>query len=82
MIRIQYDDGRSPKSDKDKHPLCTRRGRASGFYVLLPDGTERPLVIGFMRVGEMHALESMLNDIACFQEHATICAGDGNWHTS
>ena len=77
---IQYDDGKSPKSDKDKVPQCTRRGRPLGFYVLLPDGTERPLNIGFMRVGEMSALESLLNEIMCFQGHMT-CAGDGNWHT-
>jgi hypothetical protein len=35
-----------------------------GMYVIIPDGTEHPLNIGFMRVSEMAGLEKLLNTIA------------------
>jgi hypothetical protein len=34
-----------------------------GMYAILPDGTEYPLNIGFMRVSEMKGLEKLLNII-------------------
>ncbi len=38
-----------------------------GMYVILSDGTERPLNIGFMRVSEMAGLERLLNEIVDYE---------------
>lgn len=62
-FRVEYDDGRTSKSDKDKSPFCTRKDRQMGFYLILPDGDERPLNIGYMRVSEMAGLERLFNDV-------------------
>lgn len=72
-IRVEYDDGINPQRGMaNMVSVCKRKGRARGFYAIMPDGTEREIKIGFMRVGEMPALEKFLNE----------CAGEGNWHTS
>ena len=60
-IRVEYDDGQ--KHDRGRSPLCTAKGRPMGMYVVLPDGTERPLNIGYMKVSEMAGLEELLNDL-------------------
>ena len=77
MIHVEYDDGKPVKHSTGRSPLCTPRGRALGMYALLPDGTERPIDIGYMRVGEMRALESLLNDVLCLEEHASFAQVKG-----
>jgi hypothetical protein len=62
MIRVEYDDGQA--HDRGRSPSCTAKGRPMGMYVILSDGTEHPLNIGFMRVSEMKGLERLLNVIA------------------
>jgi hypothetical protein len=62
-FRIEYDDGRNSKSDKNRGPQCTRKDRPMGMYAVSPDGTERPINIGFMRVGEIAGLEKLLNEL-------------------
>lgn len=65
-IRVEYDDGSPIGRDKGRSELCTAKGRPMGMYVMyviLPDGTERPLNIGYMKVGEMGGLEELLNDL-------------------
>jgi len=64
MIRVEYDDGKPMKRGDDRSPLCTPKGRAMGMYAVLPDGSERPLHIGFLRVSEMEGLEKLLNEVA------------------
>ncbi len=62
-LRVEYDDGSPIGRDKGRSELCTAKGRPMGMYVVLPDGTERPLNIGFMKVSEMAGLETLLNDL-------------------
>ena len=68
MFRVEYDDGSPIGRNKGRSELCTAKGRPMGMYVIFPDGTERPLNIGYMKVGEMAGLESLLNEIACSQK--------------
>lgn len=63
MICVEYDDGKPKKADKDRHPRCIARGRKRGFYLRLPNGSDRYLPIGYMRVSEMTTLEGMINEI-------------------
>lgn len=62
-FKIEFDDGKNSKSDRDKSSLCTRKDRPMGMYVILPDGEERPLNIGFIRISEMKGLEELLNNL-------------------
>ena len=62
IVSIEYDDGK-PLERKgyaldDMSTYCTPRGRAVGYYVRFPNGEERPIKIGFMKVSEMAGLES------------------------
>jgi hypothetical protein len=66
-IRVEYDDGESVWHD-GKSPFCTRRDRPMGMYAMMPDDTQRPLNIGYMRVSEMQGLEKLLNEILNFKK--------------
>ncbi len=64
-ILVEYDDGKpielKGKAKDERIPECTPRGRARGFYACFPDGTERRIPIGYMRVSEMKALADLFN---------------------
>jgi len=61
-LKVEFDCG-NPVGRKCDSTSCTGKGRPMGMYVVFPDGTERPLHIGFMRVGEMAGLERLLNEL-------------------
>jgi hypothetical protein len=61
-LRVEFDCG-NPVGRQCDSTSCTGKGRPMGMYVVSPDGTERPVHIGFMRVGEMKGLEELLNDV-------------------
>lgn len=68
IVSIEYDDGKpfevKGKSAEERSPFCTPRSRASGFYVRFPNGKERRIPIGYMRVSEMESLETVFNEFA------------------
>lgn len=65
IVSVEWDDGqpleRKGKALDEMSKFCTPRGRTRGFYVRFPNGKERPLKIGFMRVSEMPELETVFN---------------------
>lgn len=61
-IKVEFDCG-NPVGRQCDSTSCTGKGRQMGMYVVFPDGTEQPLHIGFMRVGEMVGLEKLLNEL-------------------
>jgi hypothetical protein len=73
VVSIEYDDGlvipegcpakARAKLEEGRSPYCTPRGRRIGFYVRFPNGAERRLNIGYMRVSEMTALETVFNEL-------------------
>jgi len=58
-IKIEFDCG-AKRCDSTS---CSHKKRAMGMYVIFPEGTEKSLDIGFMRVGEMKGLEELLNSL-------------------
>lgn len=65
IVSIEYDDGKPMDAEiDDRTKFCTPRGRRHGFYVRYPNGIERKLPIGFMRVSEMARLETVFNELA------------------
>jgi hypothetical protein len=58
-LKVEFDCG-AKRCDSTS---CSHKKRAMGMYVVFPDGTEKPLDIGFMRVGEMAGLEKLLNEL-------------------
>jgi hypothetical protein len=67
IVSIEYDDGIPTKQRKKRESQCsenaTPRDRVEGFYVRYPNGVERRLPIGYMRVSEMLALEKVFNEL-------------------
>jgi hypothetical protein len=61
-LKVEFDCG-NPVGRQCDSTSCTGKGRPMGMYVVFPDGTEKPLHIGFMRVGEMAGLEKLLNEL-------------------
>lgn len=67
IVSIEWDDG-SPielkgKLKDERSVNCTPRGRERGFYVRFPNGVERPIPVGYMRVSEMQKLETVFNEL-------------------
>jgi hypothetical protein len=67
IVSIEYDDGKpielKGKAAEDRGTYVTPRGRRHGFYVRFPNGKERQLSIGYMRVSEMQRLETVFNEM-------------------
>ena len=59
-IRVEYDDGKT-KHWKDRLPITVAKGRERGFYAVMEDGVEHRIPVSFMKVGEIAAVERLLN---------------------
>jgi hypothetical protein len=70
MLRIEYDDGKPAKQKEGRVPQAVPKGRERGFYVVMPDGAERRIPIGHMKVGEIAAVEQLLNELCGHGEMA------------
>jgi len=70
-IRVEYDDGKT-KRWKDRLPITVAKGREPGFYAIMEDGTEHRIGISFMKVGEIAAMERLLNAVRDQVEPVTL----------